>query len=180
MPNDQHEHVTEQLREAIEVRKARTLQQDVSFGILQITDIALRALSPGVNDPNTANEAIVRIGVILASLLQRNLESSELSSNGRTIVRSRELSAFDYIDAAIEPIRRYARTDPVVLMTLVRTLTTVREVTNTHCHAPVDVAGIDHQLRMIEASIGELDTEEERVRVREALAEAARATQPRS
>lgn len=35
----------------------RTLPQDVAFGIDQLADIALRALSPGINDPTTSREA---------------------------------------------------------------------------------------------------------------------------
>jgi len=40
-----------ELREAFDLGPTRTLQQDVEFGILQIVDIALRAISPAVNDP---------------------------------------------------------------------------------------------------------------------------------
>ena len=38
----------------------RTMDQDLGFGLRQLADIALRALSPGINDPTTAEEAILR------------------------------------------------------------------------------------------------------------------------
>lgn len=172
--DDDRDEVEGALRNAIEVRTARTLQQDVSFGILQLVDIALRALSPGVNDPNTANEAVVRIGVVLAALLQRDLESSSLTSDDRTIVRSRDLAASDYVDAAIEPIRRYARSEPVVLQTIIRTLATVRDTAESRCGAEIDTSGIDHQLAMIRTSLNLMETDEDRARVEAALDEVAR------
>ena len=49
----------------------RTLQQDVEFGIIQIVDIALRAMSPGVNDPSTA------ISCLLQGTRRTNIEGSD-------------------------------------------------------------------------------------------------------
>lgn len=171
--DDDRDQVEARLRDSMEVRTARTLQQDVSFGILQLVDIALKALSLGVNDPNTANEAVVRIGVVLSALLQRNLESSSLTSDDKTIRRARDLKAGDYVDAAIEPIRRYARTEPVVLQTIVRTLATVRDTARSQCNAPIDVSGIQYQLDMIAASLDQMTTDEDRRRVQAALDEVA-------
>ena len=169
--DDDRDRIEASLRDTVEVSDARTLQQDVSFGILQLVDIAVRALSPGVNDPNTANEAIVRIGMVLSALLQRDLESSSLTADDKTIVRSLDLTAGDYIDAAIEPIRRYARTEPVVLQTLIRTLDTVRDTAQSQCEEPIDVSGIEYQLEMIADSLDLMTTSEDRQRVRDALDE---------
>ena len=49
-----------ELRGAFDLGPTRTLQQDVEFGILQIVDIALRAISPAVNDPSTAINCVDR------------------------------------------------------------------------------------------------------------------------
>jgi len=43
-----------ELLSAFDIGPTRTLQQDVEFGVIQIVDIALRAISPAVNDPSTA------------------------------------------------------------------------------------------------------------------------------
>ncbi len=48
------EEVSKEFRAAFDIGPSRTLQQDVEFGILQIVDIALRAISPAVNDPTSA------------------------------------------------------------------------------------------------------------------------------
>ena len=49
----------EDLCRAVEVSVDRTLEQDFTYGVRQLVDIALRALSPGIQDPTTAHEALV-------------------------------------------------------------------------------------------------------------------------
>lgn len=49
---------------------SRTSEQDVDFAVQKLVEVALRAISPGTNDPNTANEIIVRLGRLLGQLGQ--------------------------------------------------------------------------------------------------------------
>jgi uncharacterized membrane protein len=53
----------------------RTVEQDPAFGILQIVDIALKALSPGVNDTTTAVACVDHLGAVLACLGPREIPS---------------------------------------------------------------------------------------------------------
>lgn len=48
--------------------KSRTAEQDLDFALQKLVEIALRAISPGINDPNTANDIIVRLGRLLGQL----------------------------------------------------------------------------------------------------------------
>lgn len=173
-PADQSDDVESALRSTLEVGPARTLQQDVSFGTLQLTDIALRALSPGVNDPNTAIESIVRIGRVLSALLQHDLNTASLSSDNRTIIRRGELSTHDYVDSAVEPIRRYAKSEPVVLHALVRTLGMAAETAKSRCETNVDTSSIEYQLDRIAASLDHLGSFDDRHKVQTALDEVRR------
>ncbi len=50
---------------AFDIGPMRTMQQDVEFGVIQIVDIALRAISPAVNDPSTAISCIDQLTRIL-------------------------------------------------------------------------------------------------------------------
>jgi uncharacterized membrane protein len=54
----------------------RTLEQDVEFAISQLVEIAVRALSPGINDPITAITCIDWLGVSLSQLANRKMPSS--------------------------------------------------------------------------------------------------------
>lgn len=58
----------EALHAAIGLADERTLEQDVAFGFRQLVDIAIRALSPGINDPTTAVQALDRIHDLLRRL----------------------------------------------------------------------------------------------------------------
>ena len=53
------------LLSAIDIGPTRTMQQDVEFGVIQIVDIALRAISPAVNDPTTAINCIGQLARIM-------------------------------------------------------------------------------------------------------------------
>jgi len=61
----------DRIREAIGLGGERTLTQDPAFGFRQLVDIALRALSPGTNDPTTAVQALDRIHDLLRRLALR-------------------------------------------------------------------------------------------------------------
>ncbi len=65
------ERQQEALRGAVALGRERTLQQDVAFGLLLLEDIALRALSPGVNDPNTAVAVVPQLGELVLGILSR-------------------------------------------------------------------------------------------------------------
>jgi uncharacterized membrane protein len=52
-------------RAAFDFGPTRTLQQDIEFGVLQIVDIALKAISPAVNDPTTAIGCVDQLSRIL-------------------------------------------------------------------------------------------------------------------
>ena len=50
---------------AFDIGPTRTMQQDVEFGIVQIGDIGLRAISPAVNDPSTAISCVDQLSRII-------------------------------------------------------------------------------------------------------------------
>ncbi|MGA9279669.1 DUF2254 domain-containing protein [Ilumatobacter sp.] len=113
------------VRRSVAVGDTRTMQQDVGFGIVQMVDIALRALSPGVNDPNTASDLIAHLGVTMLKVWERPVAPTTQESNGRTVIRQ-DLEHGDYLHAAFDPIRIYGAHDPGVASTMIRTLQTLR------------------------------------------------------
>jgi uncharacterized membrane protein len=70
-----------ELRSAVELGDERTFDQDAKYAIRLLVDIAIRALSPAVNDPTTAVQALDQIGDLLARLGQRHLEIGEFYDN---------------------------------------------------------------------------------------------------
>lgn len=53
--------------------KERSFQQDLAFGLRQLSDIALKGLSPGINDPTTAMQAMDRMEAVFIALGQKSL-----------------------------------------------------------------------------------------------------------
>jgi uncharacterized membrane protein len=108
---------------AFAIGVSRTMQQDVGFGIRQIADVALRALSPGVNDPTTARECIVHLGAVLYEILRRDLPPTEIAGdNGKRVVLARPVTHAEYVALAFEEVRQSSASVPPVAAALVETL----------------------------------------------------------
>ena len=113
----------DEFRSAFDIGPARTLQQDVEFGVLQIVDIALRAISPAVNDPSTAINCIDQLSRILIRFASRKLPPSLLYDlPGQVRVVMPWISFEGLLDSAFEQIRQYATTDVAVCLRLLRAL----------------------------------------------------------
>jgi uncharacterized membrane protein len=70
------------LQAAYSIHRLRTVEQDAAFGIRQIVDMALRALSPGINDTTTAVMCVDYLTAILARLAVRPIPSSHRQEEG--------------------------------------------------------------------------------------------------
>lgn len=113
-PEETHE-AAETVRAAIRVGRTRTMEQDLALGFRQLVDIALRALSPGINDPTTANEVLVHLGTLLHNLLMRDLPPRIVAGeDGRRLFRTKDMSHRDYVDLAFDQIRLAAGEQPWV------------------------------------------------------------------
>jgi uncharacterized membrane protein len=118
---DRHHAVD--LTGAFDIGPMRTMQQDVEFGVIQIVDIALRAISPAVNDPSTAISCIDQLTRILIRWVDRLPPESLLFSPPhvlRVVLPWIDLDGL--LDTAIEQIRAYSTTDAAVSLRLLRLL----------------------------------------------------------
>lgn len=93
---------------AITVSKDRTMQQDVAFGFRQLVDIAERALSPGINDPTTAVQALDQLHDLLRRLAARPLlEGIYCDEDGLVRLVAPAETFGGYLDLALEEIDQY-------------------------------------------------------------------------
>lgn len=94
----------------------RTGVQDLAFLTDQLTEMAVRALSPGTNDPKTAIACIHRLGVVIASLAGRKMPSSErYDADGRLRVVAPTTSFSGLLAMCLDPILRYGVKDAEVV-----------------------------------------------------------------
>lgn len=155
------EDADRKVADAIVIGPHRSRHGDVAFGITQLVDIAVKALSPGVNDPNTAEEIVVRLGEVLVEIAVADLPPRVLEVDGRSVRRVADPTHADYINLAVEPIRRFARNDPRVLTSLLRMLTVSKEVAHTR-RSDAATAGFDVEIGLILASVDVMAVEADR------------------
>jgi len=106
---------------AVDIGPARTMQQDVEFGVIQIVDIALRAISPAVNDPSTAISCVDQLSRILIRWLGRVPPPTYLYGPPHVLRVILPWISFEgLLDTAFEQIRHYSQADAAVSLRLLR------------------------------------------------------------
>ncbi len=109
------EEVASAVRAAFVLGPERTIEQDVELGLIVIADIALRALSPGINDPTTATQCVDRLTQILATLGTRPHPSVvRQSPDGSVRVHLRATSFARAVSIAFDQIRLYGASNPAI------------------------------------------------------------------
>jgi uncharacterized membrane protein len=119
------EDAVDRIRASFALGSARTMQQDIGFGLAQLSDIAIRALSPGINDPRTASDIVVHLGEVMTAIWRRERDDEMLADGERSVHRATPDHA-EYLRAAFDGIRRAGRNDPEVMGTIARTMVTLR------------------------------------------------------
>jgi len=153
------------LRYAVRIGFERTAEQDVAFGIRQLADIAVKALSPAINDPYTSIQSLEHIGVVLAALARRPTGGQRLYDDRRALrvlMPGRDLAY--YLDLATGQIRRYGGSEPRVVRGLLRVLAS----TGRFCTDDEDRALVAHHVGLVlEAAESEIRQSADLAPVRE-------------
>ncbi|MFG0291894.1 MAG: DUF2254 domain-containing protein [Phycisphaerales bacterium JB050] len=118
------------LRAAFTLDACRTVEQDPAYGIQQIVDIALRALSPGINDANTAIMCIDHLSACLARLAVRADPHPALPVGEQPQLLCRDPNFATMLDAAFDQIRESAEGNAKILNRLVEAVDTAARLTD--------------------------------------------------
>jgi uncharacterized membrane protein len=97
------------LRAAFNISRHRTVKQDPGFGIRQLVDIALKALSPGVNDTTTAVTCVDYLTTILARLAPRHVPPPQRYQDGALRVIANGPDFESLLAESFDPIRASAK-----------------------------------------------------------------------
>ncbi|WP_395155264.1 DUF2254 domain-containing protein [Ilumatobacter sp.] len=120
--------IEQAILDTISIGNTRTMQQDISFGLRQMADVGLKALSTGINDPTTAQDAIFHSAAVLAELLRRDPPPQELTGEtDRRVVLVEQPNGDDLVRLAFGELRRAAATQPTVCIYLLEALHLLRE-----------------------------------------------------
>ena len=95
----------------------RTFQQDPLFAFRLLADIAMRALSPAVNDPATAVQVLDTIESLLQALAARDLDVADVADSAGTVRVVLALPSWDdYLRTALDDLIESASRSPMVLL----------------------------------------------------------------
>jgi uncharacterized membrane protein len=94
----------------------RTHVQDVRYGIRQLVDIALRALSPGINDPTTAVEALNAIGSIVILYVESMNVPEVIELKKDIFLKAPQVEKAETLHLAFDQILRFSKDHELVLL----------------------------------------------------------------
>ncbi len=129
----------------IEIQRAfvlgteRTMTQDLEFGLYQLTEVAIRALSPGINDPHTALTAVDRIGEVLAAVAARPFPSPVFrDEQGYPRVIEKPFTFEGMVRTSFDELRQYGASSAAVVIRMIEALTLIASRTrDSSRHAPL-------------------------------------------
>ena len=111
---------------AFEISNARNPHQDIDFAVQQLTEMAVRALSPGTNDPNTAVNALDDLSAGLAKLASREVPvAARVDDEGTVRLHLPVEDPVRLITGVLDQMRWYAASSPSVMHATLRFIETV-------------------------------------------------------
>ena len=116
------------LRKCFHMGRFRSIDQDIGYGIRQLVDIAIKAISPAVNDPTTCVNCLHYLGVIIKSLALRDPRSITAKQLEKDRIILREPKFERYVDDAFDQIYQWGRKDSVVVRAMLNTLSDIISV----------------------------------------------------
>lgn len=124
------------VRSCFDIGDFRSYEQDVLFGVRQLVDIAIKAISPAVNDPTTAINCLNHLGVITAHQAQAPLQSKAMQAMPPNL-HLKDFSFAMLVNLAFDQIFQWGRQDPVVTRHLLSVLCDVVLLTRHPDHIEV-------------------------------------------
>jgi uncharacterized membrane protein len=141
--DNSEDDIGRQVASAFGLTYERTTSQDIGFGIRQLVDIAVRALSPGVNDPTTAVHALSHLSALLCDLVKMPVQPVAIADDAgvvRLLQRTHDFGSL--LEVAVQQPRRYGATDPRVAERLYAMLQEVAYVATEPPHRELIAAQI--------------------------------------
>ncbi len=124
---DVGEETTDRVGTAVTTGHRRSVVQDVEFPFRQLVEVAIRALSPGINDPITATACVHELSVALCRVAERPMPPRVLVDRDGVprLVVAQPISFDRLVGVAFDQIRQAASTHVIVYLHLLEALTTI-------------------------------------------------------
>lgn len=125
------------------IRKYRSYTNDIPFGIRQLVDIAIKAISPAVNDPTTCLNCLDYMGEIIRQLAVRRFPSSETQALKTNQIFVNEITFEEATDLAFDQIHHWGKGDPTVLKRLIQTIRNILPMVENPYHVAVLIQQVE-------------------------------------
>ena len=110
------------------VGKERNKSKDIEFGLQKLTEVALRAISPGINDPNTAIFCIKQAGMVLDKIAKADIENTYYYNDDDELTLIFEDASYDYLlYKTFYQLRYYSMRDVSVAGSILEALIIIAE-----------------------------------------------------
>lgn len=117
---------SEEMGESLFVKGKRTPEQDLEFLVDQLVEVALRAISPGINDPNTAVICIDYLAAALCQLKDKSFPSRYILDSDRNVRLFVPYTDFEgIVDEAFNQLRQCGASYPDILIRLLKSLCSI-------------------------------------------------------
>lgn len=127
-PVEISEPLLHELLQQFDIGVERTMFEDVLFGLQQLVDIALKALSPGVNDPTTATNCIHYLtNILIRAGKAPDQQLSHYDDGGNLRLIGRTVTFAAMLDQTFNQLRQYGCGDPSIVVHLLSALTAIAE-----------------------------------------------------
>lgn len=144
------------LQDKFIIRSIRTLRHDPKYSFHQITQIAARALSPGINDPFTANACIDKLAAIMCKVTDIKFSPPyQYDHNDNLRIISTVFTFEGMMGAAFNQIRQYSENNPSVSIRLMEAFSIIYEHTSTDLQKESVIKHAKMVLRMAENTYDE-------------------------
>ena len=134
----------------VSIGRQRTTQQDAAFGMRQLVDVALKTLSPSVNETTTATLCLDQLAATLVLLSGRRLRCSFRDEDGQVRLGTPGPDYAGFVELAFDEIRRSAEGNVAALESLLRAIERVAAETS----LPARRQALAEQVRAATESIG--------------------------
>ena len=145
-PENPDREIISILHKAYSIGHFRTVDQDPTFGIRQLVDIAMKALSPGINDTSTAIMCIDYLTSILSELSVHNFPLSHHYEGKELRLITIDPTFGSLLNTAFDQIRNCATGNVAVMLCIMDSLTTIANLTTNQTY----IKDLKQQLRNIE------------------------------
>jgi uncharacterized membrane protein len=122
------EEIKDKIRDNLVISNERSKKNDIEFGLLKLTEVALRAISPGINDPNTAIFCINQLGWVLSRIAVANLENTYYYNEKNELCFILEdISFWDLLYKTFYQLTHYGKQDVSVAGSIIDALIIIAE-----------------------------------------------------